>query len=309
MELIQIPIDEIDLNERSLKISRNRIDDGFRASIREFGILDPPAVIGEKSPYRAVFGHNRLVVLAELGGSHAICERRPGLDEEWYPGKAILKCARDEAGPAGRLRILRIAREMLHFDRAPLLDFATRGLRVPAAYAADNSLLDKVLGLPAVLLDYLDYRDVPFRLIRELARLTDASIARLSEWIAVSPLGLNIFRALVEMLADIEEGGGAAGLPAVPAPAGVGDRAGWEEGLRDAVFTLRYPGLSAARRKADDVVRYCAARGVTVEYPPYFEGDAITIRLALRKGEEPESLRGRFNGIDLERLREILDLL
>ncbi|HNW30202.1 MAG TPA: ParB N-terminal domain-containing protein, partial [Spirochaetota bacterium] len=63
----RILLKEIDFSDRYYKISRNRVDDQMRASIRDFGVLDPPAVIDRGGTFRVVFGFNRLDALRENG--------------------------------------------------------------------------------------------------------------------------------------------------------------------------------------------------------------------------------------------------
>ena len=141
MKILTASIRDIDTEDTSFKISRNRIDDDLRASIREFGILDPPVLTDGNCGLTVVFGHNRVRIASELGWKEIRCVRVKSIDGEWFAGQAILKCRRNELGPAGRLRALKILRDTFHLPAERLLVFAGRGFMLPLEYA-ESDLLD-----------------------------------------------------------------------------------------------------------------------------------------------------------------------
>ena len=126
----RISLGEIDFADRSYKISRNRIDDDMRSSIAEFGVLDPPAVVGQGAPYRVVFGFNRLDALRDAGAGSTEALVMDAVDPEWYVGRAILKSLRNECGPMGRIRVHAIMRE-LWVEAGRLDSIAKKCLHLP----------------------------------------------------------------------------------------------------------------------------------------------------------------------------------
>ncbi len=303
-----ILLKDIDFNDRYYKISRNQIDDELRSSIREFGVLDPPVVIDRNGRYRIVFGFNRLEVLRESGALSVESVAMNGMDDGWYIGRALLKCLRNESGPVGRIRLHAIMKEM-GVDPGRLGRMAKKCLRLPGEFTRDDVLAKLVEGLPEALRDYLDCRDINFRVIRDLARLPRAAHNALSTWIAYAPLRVNIFRFIVDMLADILVRDGDIGFVAGIHPDGSIDRKQWEEHLYGLIREARYPEYSAARKRADEVVRYFAARGISLDYPPYFEGDRLDLTVSLGKRDDPALVRKKIDEADLSKLKELLEML
>ena len=308
MKIIPTSIRDIDTEDTSFKISRNRIDDSLRASIREFGILDPPVVIDGHRGLIVIFGHNRVRIASELGCGEIRCARLESIDGEWFAGQAILKCRRNELGPAGRLRALKILRDTFRLPDERLRAVAARGFMLPTEYA-ESDLLDHALALPEPLIEYLDDRDVPFRTISECLRLSEGSRGILSKWVAETSLKVNIFRSLVSMIADIEARGGAIDRLEEIAPCEGEGRSAWEERLYETVYALRYPRYSSVKGRADEIIRSYREQGIGVEVPRFFEGDSITIRLSIRKGEDTSNARQRLEKADMSGLSELLDLL
>ncbi|OHD63593.1 MAG: hypothetical protein A2176_06215 [Spirochaetes bacterium RBG_13_51_14] len=306
--LLRIPLADIDLEDRYYKISRNHIDDAMRNSIRNFGVLDPPVVLERDGRYRVIFGFNRLDALADCGANEVDCMVTASVDAEFFMNRALLKCQRNESGPVGRIRILAILRDF-GLKAAPLSRIAKKGLQVPDEFVRDESLMNMVERAPVPLKDYCDSRDIQFRIIGDVMRLPRASIEAISSWLVFAPLRVNIFKFLAEMLSDILARDGSLDLVDHIRPDESTDRKAWEQHLYETIRRVRYPEYSSLRNTAENVVRYFSAWGVRVDYPVYFEGDIVEVRMSLRKGDDPESVRKKINGVDWVRIKELLDLL
>ncbi|HPV41957.1 MAG TPA: ParB N-terminal domain-containing protein [Spirochaetota bacterium] len=304
----RILLKEIDFSDRYYKISRNRVDDQMRASIRDFGVLDPPAVIDRGGTFRVVFGFNRLDALRENGVESVEALVLPAMDAEWYVSRALLKCTRNEAGPMGRLRLHAILGE-LGVEAGRLDRIAKKCLRLPDEFTRDTVLAEQTGELPEPLKDYLDNRDIQFRIIRDLVNLPRTVHEAFSAWISYAPLRVNIFRFIVDMLCDIIVRDGDAGFVAGIRPDETIDRKEWEEHLFRLIRGARYPEYSSIKKRADEIAGYYAARGIILDYPPYFEGDRIGLTMSIGKRDDPSSVRKKINDVDLSKLKELLELL
>lgn len=307
MTLKRISIREIDRDDAYFKISRNRMDDDLRFSIREFGILDAPVLLDEGSRLRVVFGHNRLEVLAETGAGYAdtICLTR--LEEEWYIDRLLLKAHRNEIGPVGKVRALAILDEYFGIEPDRRRMIASRGLRVPGDFAVDQFLNRTVRELPLQLRDYLDCRGISFRVIRDLMGLPGGAVEALSSWVSAFPVKVNIFRSLVDMIADIIDREGWPGSLAAMGDIGPGGVIRNEEELRAAVHGARYPEYEAHRQRADDAAEYFRSRGIRVAFPPFFEGDAVELTVRIARGDDPGEAVKALGTLDTDRLRKLRD--
>lgn len=307
--MARISLADIDYADRYYKISRNRIDDDLRSSIAEFGVLDPPALIGGgAAPYRVVFGFNRLEALRDAGAESAEALVMETVDPEWYIGRAVLKSLRNECGPMGRIRVHAIMKE-LGVEQGRLEVIAKKCLHLPGEFTRDGSLAVRAGGLPGPLKDYCDCRDIHFRVIRDLLRLPSSAHDALSKWISYAPMKVNIFRFIIDMLTDMVIRDGGIGFVSDIVPDESTDRKQWEEQLFDRIREARYPEYSAIRSRADDIVRYFAAHGIQVGYPPYFEGDRLDLTMQLGRRDDPFSVRKKIDEADLSKLKELLELL
>jgi len=306
---MRLSLNDIDLDDRYFKISRDYIDEGLRSSIRDFGVLDPPVVVREPDRLRVVFGFNRLRILKELGHDATPAVVLPGIDAEWYVRSVLLKCHRNEAGPVGRLKILHILRNTFDGGADLIAHAAKNGLHIPEYFINSESLLTAAMNLPQPLKRYLDHKDIPHKIIRELTELAPDAIDMISRWLEYAPIRVNIFKSLIGMLPDIYDRAEGAGTLQNIAPDEAGGIQRWDEYLFGRIYRLRYPSYSSLKMKADEIVRRYSSEGIRIEYPPYFEGDSISLTLSLRKQDDPEIIKKKIDGMDRGVLRELLDLL
>lgn len=305
--LKRVPIGDIDRDDRYFKISRNRIGDDLRSSIREFGVLDAPVLLDEGGRLRVVFGLNRLEVLAETGAGSVDAGVFNRLEMEWYIGRLMLKAHRNEIGPIGRIRALDILEEYFGLDPEGRRRVATRGLGVPGDFVSDPSFNRSLRGLPLPLGEYLDCRGIPFRVIRDLLGLPPGAVETLSSWVAALPVKVNVFRSFVDMIADLVDRYGWPGPLEALGRVGAGEEIRNEDELRAAVHLVRYPEFEAHRRRADEAAEYFRSRGIRVAFPPFFEGDAVELTVRLGRQDDPGEAVKALGALDPDRLRKLRD--
>ncbi len=302
-------LSEIDFDDRYYLISRARTGQDFLSSIKDFGVLDPPVVTPAGKKYRVVFGFNRLRALKTLGHADTPVLLMEHVDPEWYVGRALLKCERNECGPIGRLRILIILKEAFSLESRMIERIGERGLRVPVYFVQNKSLLLSAMELPETVKDYIDGKDIQYRTIRALIDLPASAIDRITEWLEAGQIRVNIFKNIVEMLTDICARDGDIGLIDDGPPDNSEAPKRWDEHLLGRVFSVRYPAYSGLKAKADDIVKGFSSRGIKVGYPAYFEGDTLELAVSVRKGEDPAKVREKISSLDLSALKELLDML
>ena len=306
--LKRVSLRDIDLEDRYFKISRNQIDDELRSSIRDFGVIDPPILVERAGAYRVIFGFNRLCILNDMGIDSVEALVLPGIDGEFFAARALLKCLKNESGPVGRIRIIFLLKDFgMDSDRLALI--GTRGLHMPDEFIRDDSLIARVEELPVPLKDYLDNRDIQFRIIRDVIRMPRAAVNAVSSWLSFAPVRVNIFKFIIEMLMDIQTRDGDTNFIENIKPDQSIDRKQWDEYLYNRVREVRYPEYTAMKKEADEIASYFSARGIRLDVPPYFEGDRIDLAVSLGKRDEPESILKKLSEADWDRLRKLLDML
>jgi hypothetical protein len=306
---MQISLDDIDLEDRHFKISRDHIGGDLRASIRDFGVLDPPSLIRKSDRIQVVFGLNRLSILKELGHATVQANVLASMDAEWYVRGALLKCNRNETGPVGRLRVLYLLKHSFALGADRIIHVARSGLHVPEYFIQDDPLLMFVMELPRNLRRYIDDTNLPFKIIRDLVGLPEVVIGAISRWIDYAPIRVNIFKSIVEMLLEINARDGGLGLVEHIAPDGESAGTRWDELLAGLIYRTRYPEYSSLKIRADEIVRRYMSAGIRIQYPAYFEGDCIDLTISVRKQDDPETVKKKIDAMNTEGLRELLDLL
>lgn len=304
-----VSLREIDLEGEAFRVSRRHTDDRLRKSILNFGLLELPVLLGGVMPFEIVFGHNRIAVVATSGAGSCRALVVDEIGPVEYADYALLKNYRNELGPVGKLRVIHILRERLNADAVMISNVAYAGLNIPDFFIEGGVSTRVLSGLPAVLTDYLDIRDINFRVIRNMLSLPDDGIALLGNWVGAHLLRVNVFRDIVDMLYDIY-----ARDRSLAALRGCGgfsleDRRADEERLYGEIFAVRNPDYVRIRESADRRVREFSEKKIEVAFPPYFEGDTVKVSLTFEKGEDEESVNtklARLHGGDIMKLLEYL---
>lgn len=297
----------IDIQNTTYRVSRRRPLEGLLKSIERFGLLESPVLLREGGRFVPLFGHNRLAALARAGIGTFDAAVVDAIDPAAYRACAVLKCGRNEAGPIGRIRMAEILR-MLGLGEDELALTVRHGLEIPADFSsAETAAL--VMRLPDRLRDYIDLRDVGFKVIKALLGLPAGAHEFLAGRIVDAGIRVNVFRDIVEMMSDIlRRDGSLTAVFALPAP-GSGDRRRDEQLLHDAIYSIRYPAYSDLKDKAGRIAAEIERGGCSVGIPPYFEGGDVSLTLRFGRGDNEDSIRGKLAGIDARRIEKLVGLL
>jgi hypothetical protein len=132
---------------------------------------------------------------------------------------------------------------------------------------------------------------------------------------------INIFKKIVEMLLDMANGIANSAAPSGDSGARDERRASFpefsqkfagregEKELLRAVFEARYPEYSALKKRADEIISALSSSGVGIEFPEFFEGGSLAVKITLGKRDGAEAVSRKAEGIDRELLRELLSML
>lgn len=297
----------VDIHDTAFRVSRKRALDGLVRSIERFGLLESPVLLRQAGRLVPVFGHNRLAALELAGTVSFDAVVVDAIDPKAYKTCAVLKCARNEAGPVGRMRMAAILRRLSLGDDE-LAQTIRHGLEVSGEFASEGAA-ESVMRLPGRLKDYIDLRDVSFKLIKVLVGLPPDAHDFLVGRIGDAGIRVNIFRDIVEMMSDIlRRDGTLAAVLSLPAPT-TGDRRRDEQLLHDAIYSLRYPAYSDLRRKAERIAAGIERAGCSVDFPPYFEGDEVSLTIRFDRGDNEDSIHRKLSEIDAGLIEKLVGLL
>jgi hypothetical protein len=120
---------------------------------------------------------------------------------------------------------------------------------------------------------------------------------------------MNVFRRIVDMLSDISRrDGDCRFLDSMSVPGELGGREA-EEYLLNRVFECRYPEYSSMRRSAMERIALLSSRGVQVDFPEYFAGGELTLKIPVRKRDNPASVLEKVKGLEEGELLDIVKML
>lgn len=298
-----VSIIDIEKNDH-FKISRNITSPELVNSIMSSGMLEIPFLIKKNSTYSSLTCHNRISVLADAGirQVNAYVVDRPSA--EIFKRNLVLKVYRNECGPVGRLKAYEILQQDFGINGDELNGFARKYLKLPAEVISDSRFVDGIMNLPVSLKDYIDQKDISFRIVRDIVVSGDDVINEISRWLENTQVRQNIFKMLVDFLFDIKKRDGELKPVEFPGPGKMDDKT-----LHDIVFRLRYPDYTTKRNEADALISAINSKGVTVEFPEYFERDILSLKFTISKKEKSDRLHELVSSINSEKIESLLKLL
>jgi len=288
----------------NFKISRNLKSNELALSLKNYGMLEKPFLIKHNSSFYPLTCHNRIELVSEL--NFPVLESYildvPLL--EIFIRNLYLKIFRNECGPIGRIKAFYILRNEFNVNHTELTDIARRVLKIPYEIFSDEKVLGAIKGMPETLKNYIDNKDVPFKLIKDLILLDETSIAELNRWIEKIQIRLNIFKKLADYLFDIRRRDGYFHVIEDDLLMQMDDRM-----LHDYVFKVRYPEYELKKEKAEKIIAQLSVNGISVDYPEFFERDSVLLKFLIHKKDKGEIISELASGIDVNRIDELLSLL
>jgi len=295
--------DLIDISDQTYKISSDLMDDSTRVSIDRYGLLDPVDLLKKGDSFIPLKGHNKLLY---LGAKSTLPEQIDArvfieIDDAYFYNRLALKITRGEVGPVGRVRALMIFSGIFSIDSEKLKEIASELLAIPDyIYESPYDLLN----LPPGMLKYIDSKKVPFKIIRDILKLSDAARAALSLFLERRSVKINIFKKLIDLLFDLS---------------GVESEDRFLEILNDIelndvetyaeIFELRYPHYSLQKKEANRLIGEISTGGVTVDFPEFFERDRFFLKIPVTSRDGEADLKKRMEKIDAELILQLKEML
>lgn len=299
----KIKVKDIIQNDQ-FRISRNFISSELVASMKNSGMLEKPFLLKIDNYYYPLTCHNRIRIIRDLDIPEVEVYMLNSPSYEVFIRNLQMKIYRNECGPIGRIRAFNILRDIFGIEQTQLADFARKTLKIPNDIFTDEAIIDCIIKLPEAINDYIDLKDISFKLIRDIVKFDEALIAEVNRWIEKVQIRLNIFKMLVDFLFDIRKRDGLFNAINDDVLLRMDDKA-----LYDFVFKIRYPEYALKKEKADKIVSRLNRHGVYVDYPEYFEKDSISLKLIINKKETGSKIVDITSGLDLQKIDELLSML
>lgn len=309
-KITEIKVTDLDLSNSRFRISKPLTNERISRIVEMFGSLIVPLVIKGKKGFILLTGHN-IIELAVCSGENSI--RSIVIDEndpDIYLRETILMNIRGELGPFGRLKSLGILKEYFGIDEARTDEIGRVGYQLPEDFLKRSEFNKKIEQIPPELKEYIERRDISFKIIRNLLKLSGKSVEALSEWVGACNIRVNIFRDLVDMLFDLQRGGKITDELQEPIPHEISDQRQYEKTIYERVYRLRYPEYFRLKKKAEKLAAGLQSEAIEIEYPEYFETGSLKLTVTLRKSVDIGEISTRIeNLLKSGRLKDLLKLM
>ena len=82
-----------------------------------------------------------------------------------------------------------------------------------------------------------------------------------------------------------------------------------DKALNDGIFCLRYPEFSRLKSKSDRIIDELSCKGLSIDFPEYFEKGSIALKLEINKKSDLSNELKKIITINSEKLKELISLL
>jgi len=300
-EFLDVSIADIDC-DGFFKVSKNNFPGTLPVSLKLSGMLEIPYIFKTGSGYSILSCHNRIKILRESGILTLKCFVLEKPDVDIFMKHVSLKVYRNEIGPSGKLKTLFLLNTFFNIDESIIKKFCTKSLNLPFEIIENEEYLKKVMDFPSNLNDYLDEKDVSFKIIKDISLLPNDWIAVIGNWLKEIQMRINIFRMLIDNVFDIYRRGD--DIKLLKSILFSDDKT-----LHDAVFRLRYPEYSKLKSRSDSVIGELTGGGLTIDFPEYFDRRFVTIKFDIDKKSDCNDQLKKISKINIEKLKELLSFL
>jgi hypothetical protein len=306
----EVKFSEVDLSDSSFNISRPVLDEKMSRVTERFGSLTIPLLVRGRKGFVLLTGHRSIETWGFSEGKRLMSMIIDEKDSEVYIRETLLMAVRGEIGPLGKLKALAILKDYFGTDESKLSEIGREGYQVPEDFLEKNEFFKKVEGMPSGLREYIERRDISYKIIRLLCRLSQESLGLLTGWVKAYNIRVNIFRDLAEMLFDLQRDGKVPAELHEPFPEEIHDQRQYEKYIYDRTYSLRYPEYSSLKKKADKLRSSLQNESIEIEYSEYFERSSLRLIVDMKKSADIDRLSGKLGSmLKSSSFKELLDLI
>jgi len=303
-------IKDINVSDEYFRISRDAVSDDLLRSVREYGILQPPVLLKtESNEYRIIDGFNRLKAASLAGRDRVEAYVSDRIDIQEFIAIAIVKAYHNELGPAGKMKVLFVMKDYFNAPVPDCLHMGTAGLGIPRDFIDNSTDIQDVFRLPRVVREYFDARDLSFKIIKYFLRLPEQAQAIMAQWLCHVQLRVNVFKKAVEMIQDVYRRDTTVAWMEKINPALIDDPRSSENYILDELHRIRYPEYTALRADVEVLLDSLKGEDMEIKFPEFFEGDAISVVLKIRRDETYVDMKKKIQKIDQDSLDKLLRFL
>ncbi|PKL37630.1 MAG: hypothetical protein CVV44_14895 [Spirochaetae bacterium HGW-Spirochaetae-1] len=303
-------IKDINVSDEYFRISRNAVSDDLLRSVREYGILQSPVLLKTGSgECRIIDGFNRLKAASLAGIDRVEAHVSDRIELQEFIANAVVKSYHNELGPAGKMKVLFVMKDYFNASMTECLHTGTAGLGIPRDFISTSPDIQGVFRLPQVVREYFDARDLSFKIIKYFLRLPEQAQGIMAQWLCHVQLRVNVFKKAVEMIQDIYRRDGTVAWMEKINPTLIDDPRGSENYILEALHRIRYPEYASLWADVEVLLDSMKGQDLEIKFPEFFEGDAISVVLKIRRDETYADIKKKMQKIDQDSFDKLLRFL
>jgi ParB-like chromosome segregation protein Spo0J len=286
-----LSLGEIDLSDDRFKIAEPVLTDSFKESVRDVGILQPPAVVRRGRKWVLVSGWKRILACRELGVmSVPVCVLDAPGDIQAFLWAVGENCAVRELSVLENAKVLARMRKF-GLSAVEILEKIMPRLGIPRRKTClELYLAIDLLGPEAKLL-IID-KNLPLAIVQRLTAFSKKDLEALLP--LLRPLGQNKQREFLEDLGDIARQRRATPRKILGCPeiAAIVSNDRWpavqkSERVRVVVKRMKHPRLTAWEAEFGTALKKLGwPKDIALEPSPFFEDDRMTATFSFKDTEE-----------------------
>ena len=299
---------EIDWEDFSFRFGKKDKKEELAESIDRYGILDTPTVVKGKGKFKIFSGFNRLESLKKNQNLFSVIIINE-VTEELLKKEAGEKSFNDRIGISGKIRLCEIYEKYFSRNFKALEDIGKYIGGIPIDFFPGKENFSKLAGFSEEFKDYLDEKDVSFKVVRSFLSISSSIQKILIPHVIQWNPGKNNFKKLINVILDIEQQGEIQNL--LDSLNEIEEKG--EPGSFDKFYAglsmMRYPAYTEMVAEKDRLLKMLQIPSIHFVVPEFFEGDEIILQARIKRNEKPEDVIEKINRLDKELIVRLLHLL
>ncbi|MBP7901316.1 MAG: ParB N-terminal domain-containing protein [Spirochaetes bacterium] len=273
--------------DEEFKISKQYNPD-LALSIKRNGLANPLILIETDSSFRILSGHNRFKALCENSADKICAVKSDDISGDFR--KEIIK-----KNYSGLLSFYGKIKACKYFNTDAAL---MNELGISSSRRSSNDI-----SLPDALLNYLNEKDAPLKILDELTLMNIDIIQLYETFIKDKGFKFALFRESLSLVSDIIK------INSREAIAEIFQKASDDSSLIQELKKLRYPLLSSMFEKSAFISERFKNAGLNLTFPQNFDGGFADISIRIKKKTKASDFFGACGRLTDSDIDDIIDIL
>ena len=284
--MFEVDIKNINYDEE-YKISKP-YNQALSISIKRNGLANPVILIETPSSFRILSGHNRYKAMCENYDSKIPALKTDNVLDD-FRKEILMKNYSGSLSFLGKMK----ACKYFHSDTSLMNE-----LGIPASRRSP-----KEINIPQLILNYLNEKDAPLKILDELSLLDSDIISAYESFLDKKGFKFALFRESVSLVSDVMKISGIDKL--LP----LFDNSSDDNCLIQDLKSLRYPLMSSLLDKSFSLSERFRNAGLNLTFPQNFDGGFADISIRIKKKTKASDFFGACGKLTDSDIDDIIDMI